>query len=181
MILIVCHNCVNNWSLNINAIKTLPMCSLSCDCHSSQQLGFSQYALAQRNLFFTALLPRIRGRFDLLEQQRVSNAKSINLPLNPSKCEAFFFSVDPHQANFQPNLLLLGSRLRFNPTPTFLWVTFDRTFSFFKHVSSLKAKFFPRLKALRCISAFSWGPSLFCTKLFFGPFSLTLHSDGFLS
>ena len=81
------------------------------------------------------------------------------LPLNPSKCEASFFSVDPHQANLQPNLLLLGSRLRFNPTPTFLGVTFDRTLSFSKHVSSLKAKFFPRLKALRCISASSWGPS----------------------
>ena len=81
------------------------------------------------------------------------------LPLNPSKCEAFF-SVDPHQANLQPHLLLLGSRLRFNPTPTFLGVTFDRTLSLSKHVSSLKAKFFPRLKALRCISASSWGPSM---------------------
>ena len=81
------------------------------------------------------------------------------LPLNPSKCEASFLSVDPHQANLQPNLLLLGSRLRFNPTPTFLGVTFDCTLSFSKHVSSLKAKLFPRLKALRCISAFSWGPS----------------------
>ena len=40
------------------------------------------------------------------------------LPLNPSKCEASFFSVDPHQANLQPNLLLLGSCLHFNPTPT---------------------------------------------------------------
>ena len=67
--------------------------------------------------------------------------------------------MDPHQANLQPNLLLLGSRLRFNPTPTFLGVTFDRTLSFSKHVSSLKAKFFPRLKALRCISASPWGPS----------------------
>ena len=80
------------------------------------------------------------------------------LPLNPSKCEAFF-SVDPHQANLQPNLPLLGSRLRFNPTPSFLVVTFDRTFSVSKHVSSLKAKFFPPLKALRYISASSWGPS----------------------
>ena len=77
------------------------------------------------------------------------------LPLNPSKCEASFFSVDPHQAN----LLLLGSRLLFTPTPTFLGVTFDRTLSFTKHVSSLKAKFFPCLQALRCISASSWGPS----------------------
>ena len=67
--------------------------------------------------------------------------------------------MDPHQANLQPNLLLHGSRLRFNPTPTFLGVIFDRTLSFSKHVSSLKAKFFPRLKALRCISACSWGPS----------------------
>ena len=81
------------------------------------------------------------------------------LPLNPSKCEASFFSLDPHQANLQPKLLLLGSRIRFNPTPTFLGTTFDRTLSFSKYVSSLKAKFFPRLKALRCISASSWGPS----------------------
>ena len=80
------------------------------------------------------------------------------LPLNPSKCEASFVLVNPHQANDQLNLLLLGSGLRFNPTPTFLGVTFDRTLSFSKHVSSLKAKFFSRLKALRCISASSWGP-----------------------
>ena len=87
------------------------------------------------------------------------------LPLNPSKCEASF-SVDPNQANLQPNLLLLGSGLRFNPTPTFLGVTFDRFLSFTKHVSS------------------SWGPSkesFSCINLFFGPFSLTLHPDGFIS
>ena len=81
------------------------------------------------------------------------------IPLNPSKCKASFFSVDSHQANLQPNLLLLGSRLCFNPNPIFLGVTFDRILSFSKHVSSLKAKFFPRLKALPCISASSWGPS----------------------
>ena len=81
------------------------------------------------------------------------------LPLNPSKCESSFFSEDPHQANLQPNFLLLSSRLRFNPTPTFLGVTLDRTLSFSKHVSSLKATFFPHLKVLRCISASSWGSS----------------------
>ena len=52
------------------------------------------------------------------------------LPLNPSKCEASFFSVDPHQANLHPNLLLLGSRLRFNPTPTFLGSPSTTLFSF---------------------------------------------------
>ena len=81
------------------------------------------------------------------------------LPLNPSKCEASFFSVDLQQANLELNLLLLNSHLRFNPTPTFLGVIFDRTLSFSKYVSSLKADFFPRLKVLRCISASSWDPS----------------------
>ena len=107
------------------------------------------------------------------------------LPLNPSKCEASFFAVDPHQANLQPNLLLFGSSLRFNPTPTFLGVTFDRTHSFSKHVSSLKAKFFPRLRPCAVFllhhGAPLKSPSLFCTNLFFGPFSPTLHPDGFLS
>ena len=95
------------------------------------------------------------------------------LPLNPSKCEASF-SVDPHQANLQPNLLLLGSRLRFNPTPTFLGVTFDRTLSFSKHESSLKAMFFPRLKALRCIFASSWGPSKESLSVFYKAFLRSL-------
>ena len=65
------------------------------------------------------------------------------LPLNPRKCDAFFFSVDPHQTNLQPNFLLINSPFRFNPTPTFIRVTVDRTLSFPKHISSLKAKFFP--------------------------------------
>ena len=59
--------------------------------------------------------------------------------------------MDPHQANFQPHLLLFNSRLRFNLTLTFLAIIFDRILSFSKHVSSLKAKFFPCLKALCCI------------------------------
>ena len=89
--------------------------------------------------------------------------------------------MDPHQANLQPNLLLLGSRLRFNPTPTFLGVTFDRTLSFSKHVSSLKAKFFPRLKALRFISASWLGPSKESLSLLYKSFLrllLTYASPG---
>ena len=80
------------------------------------------------------------------------------LPLCPSKCEASF-SVNPHQANLQPTLLLFSSLLHFNPTPTFLGVTFDCTLFFSKHVSSLKAKFFADLTALCCISTSSWGSS----------------------
>ena len=82
--------------------------------------------------------------------------------------------MDPHQANLQPNLILLGSRLCFNLTPTFLGVTFDRIFSFSKHVSSLKAKFFPSLKALRSISASSWGPSKESLSVLYKSFSRPL-------
>ena len=87
------------------------------------------------------------------------------LSLNPSKCELSFFSVDPHQANLQPNLLL-GSRFRFNLTPTFHGVTFDRAHSFSKHVSSLKAKFFrvsrPYAASLLPHGAPLRSPTLFC-------------------
>ena len=91
------------------------------------------------------------------------------LPLNPSKCEASF-SVDLHL-----KLLLLGSHLRFktfNPTSTFLGVTFNCTLSFSKHVSLLKAKFFRRLKALRSISASSWGPRRESLSLLYKAFFL---------
>ena len=101
------------------------------------------------------------------------------LPLNSSKCEASF-SVDLHQAILQPNLLLFNSHLRFNPTPTFPGVTIDRTLSFSKHVSSLKAKFFAHLKALRCISASSWGPSKDSLSLLYKAFLCFTRMVSFL-
>ena len=92
--------------------------------------------------------------------------------------------MDPHQANLHPKLLLLGCRLCFNPTLTFFGVTFDRTLFFSKHVSFLKAKFFPHLKALRCISASSWGPSKESLSLLYKSFLrslLTYASPGWFS
>ena len=74
------------------------------------------------------------------------------LPLNPKKCESYFFSTDSHQATFEPRLNLLGFPLLFNPTPKFLGVTFDRTLSFGAHVQFLCSKFYPRHKATA-----SWG------------------------
>ena len=84
------------------------------------------------------------------------------LPLSPRKFETSF-SVNLHQANLQPNLLLFNSLFHFNPTPTFLGfsflVTFDHTLFFSKHISLLNVKFFVHLKALSCISTSSWDPS----------------------
>ena len=54
----------------------------------------------------------------------------------------------------------------------------------FLNVSSLKAKFFPRLQALRCISASSWGPSKeylsFLYKSFPGSLLIYASSGWFL-
>ena len=82
------------------------------------------------------------------------------IPLNPSKCEASFFSVDPHQAN----LLFLGSRLRFNPTPTFLGVIFQRTLSFSKRFLQ-KAKF-SSYQGLTLYLCFIMGPLSLLYKSF---------------
>ena len=100
--------------------------------------------------------------------------------LNPSKCEISFL-VDAHQANL--HFLLFNSLIRFNLTPMFFRVTFDHALSFSCHMTSLKAKFFLRLKVLGCISAFLWDlskePHSLLHKAFFRPFSIMLHPDGF--
>ena len=112
--------------------------------------------------------------FDWSAGPSTGNFLSIRANVRPS-----YFQLIPYQANLQPDLLLFNSRLRFNPTPTFLGVTFDRTLSFSKHIHSLKAMFLPRLKALRCISASSWGlseESLFLLYKSFLPPLLTYSS-----
>ena len=84
------------------------------------------------------------------------------LPLNPLKCETSFFSLDPYQSRIQPSLHILNTPLKFNPRPTFLGVTFDRTLSFKYHVLtvlSLRKKFHSRFRAFRSIASASWSPS----------------------
>ena len=134
------------FSLFINNLQASLLSSVSCSLYTDDLVIWSSF-------------PSIPTAVEASQGARLERwSEYCCLPLNPSKCEASFFSVDTHQANLQPNLQL-GFRLRFNITSTFLGVTLDHTLSFSKHVSSLKAKFFPRLKALRCISASSWGPS----------------------
>ena len=71
-----------------------------------------------------------------------------------------------------PSFLWISTKLTSSPTSSylapisvsiplqlFLGSPLTALFPFSRHLSSLKAKFFSRLKALRCISASSWGPS----------------------
>ena len=103
------------------------------------------------------------------------------LSLKPSKCKATFLSLDPHQTNFQFHHLLFNSRLRFNPSSTFLGVTFHRTFSFSKPIF---AEVLPLSIGLTLYFCFLVGLSkeslCLLYKALFGPFALVLHPDGFL-
>ena len=75
------------------------------------------------------------------------------------KCKSSFFSLDPYQSRIKPSLYILNTPLNFNPYPTFLGVTFDRTLSFKYHVLSLRKKFHSRFRAFRSVASASWGPS----------------------
>ena len=102
------------FSLFINDLPASLRYSVSCSLYADD------LAIWSSSLLVPTVVEATQGALFRLERW----SKYWCLPLNPSKCEGSFFSVDPHQANLQPNLLLLGSRLRLNPTPTFLGVTF---------------------------------------------------------
>ena len=116
------------------------------------------------------------------------------LPWRPHKELCFDWSAGPStgvflsiQANVRPPssqwipTKLTSSPTSFYSTPASVSIQLQLSlgssstalFSFSKHVSSLKAKFFPLLKALRCTSASSWGlskePLLLLYKAFLRP------------
>ena len=68
-----------------------------------------------RPLYFLHQLLSLRWRSGLLPTAMEATQEAQfwlerwYLPLNPIECDAFFFLVDLHQANLQPNLLSLGS------------------------------------------------------------------------
>ena len=111
---------------------------------------------------FGSLFPRSPLRWRPHKEHTIRPHKELCFDWSAGVSTGVFLSI---RANVRPpSSQWISTKLTSSPrssdsaTPTFLEVTFDRTLSFSKHVSLLKVKFFPRLKALRCISAFSWGP-----------------------
>ena len=107
------------------------------------------------------------------------------LPLNPSKCEASFFLVDPQLANLLPNLLLFNSGLCFNPFQLFLGSPSTALFSllnmFLRGKPSFSLVSRPYAVSLLPHGAPLKSLSIFPIELFFGPFSHMLHPYRFLS
>jgi ribonuclease HI len=79
------------------------------------------------------------------------------LNLNLSKCEVSFFSTDTHESKWQPEVMVGGTPLVFNPNPVFLGVTYDRTLSFRPHATKVAAKVVRGSRVLGALSGREWG------------------------
>jgi len=60
-------------------------------------------------------------------------SKKKKMTLNTDKSEVAFFSIDTHEAKWQPIISLNRSQLPFNASPPLLGVHLDRTLSFSHH------------------------------------------------
>ncbi len=56
--------------------------------------------------------------------------------LDADKCEVTLFSTISHEANWQPTVIAINTRLHHNPQPKFLGVTLDRLLTFGPHIQS---------------------------------------------
>ena len=64
-------------------------------------------------------------------------ASDKHLTLNTAKSEVAFFSMDASESSWCSKIILRGSRLKTNPTPTLLRVRYDHCLTFNDHVRHL--------------------------------------------
>ena len=89
------------------------------------------------------------------------------LMLNPTKCEAAFFSTDTKEANWTPTISLNGQEFKFNRTPVFLGVTYDRTLSFRLQADAVKSRVLSRIRIMASLASKEWGWSRHSLKTIF--------------
>ena len=85
--------------------------------------------------------------------------KKWKLQLNTDKCETTLFTTDTHESKYIPHLTLSDNLIKFNATPKFLGVTFDRSLSFGTHINQLKRKMKKRAQVLQALRGKDWGLS----------------------
>ena len=102
------------------------------------------------------------------------------LSLNAGKCEISFFSTDPREASWAPQVRLGGAELRYEPAPRFLGVTFDRTLTFRPHAEKIAAKVGKRCRVLAALAGQNWGWSRDSLVRVYKTYSVHPTSDGLL-
>lgn len=84
-------------------------------------------------------------------------SKRWRLNLNVEKCECNLFTTDTSEHNWAPGLTLQQQRVRHNPHPEFLGVTYDKQLTFGKHTEKVTPKMKQRQNLLKAIGGASWG------------------------
>ena len=75
--------------------------------------------------------------------------------MSASKCNYIIFHNGPTRPALL-NLNLFGSKIPFDPNPTFLGVTFDERLTFKTYVKNIKSKVQNRLNIIRILSSNYW-------------------------
>ena len=94
---------------------------------------------------------------DVIEVHRWSIEKKLHL--NISKCEVTFFSPDTSESKPQamPPIMIDSVPLKFNPTPKFLGIVYDRTLSFAHQAKAVARKVAGTSRLLTAVSGKDWG------------------------
>ena len=75
------------------------------------------------------------------------------MELTAQKSECSFFTTNTHEARWRPALYLSRQKMKYNPNPKFLGITYDRQITFGLHASIVGSKMKQQAGALRCLSS----------------------------
>ena len=84
-------------------------------------------------------------------------ASNWSMQISVPKSEVTFFTNDPSESNYRPQVTLLGQHLQYQEHPVFLGVTFDQKLTFRKHVETLVKNLKIRSNVLKAIAGKDWG------------------------
>ena len=84
-------------------------------------------------------------------------AKQWKLQLNAGKSEASFFSTSSHEAKWEPNIQMDGSKIRNEKTPRLLGVRLDRNLYFSPHVDQMTNRMAVKQKLIGAVANTEWG------------------------
>ena len=76
--------------------------------------------------------------------------------LNLNKCEVTFFSSNPGESKWQPEVRFGEEVLRYNPNPVFPGVTFDRMLTFGAQAHKVASKVVRGSRLLGAVSGREW-------------------------
>ena len=98
-----------------------------------------------------------RSKVELAVHEVAKWSREKKLELNISKCLVSFFSADTHDARWQPRVVVEGEVLGFDPTPTFLGVTYDRQLTFAAHAQKAASKLAKGSQVMMALAGSDWG------------------------